>query len=64
VRRNACEICGGLIGAGTDFSPSTSVLPSQYHSTGALYTSSRLGSLLNVFWSRTREGGGVLRKYG
>jgi hypothetical protein len=34
-RVSPCGICGGPNGNGTDFSPSTSVFPCQFHSTGA-----------------------------
>ena len=34
-RASLCGICGGQSGAWTGLSPSTSVLPCQFHSTGA-----------------------------
>jgi hypothetical protein len=34
-RVSLCGVCGGQISTGTDFSPSTSVFPCQFNSTGA-----------------------------
>jgi hypothetical protein len=43
ARVSPCVICGGHIGTGTGFSPSSLVFPCQYRSSMALHTHIPLG---------------------
>jgi len=71
---NSCEVNGGPSGTGTGFTLSTSVLPCQYHSTNAPYSSSstcfsyritnvrRLGTFTKYEWSFGNRGAGVRKE--
>jgi hypothetical protein len=49
---NPCAACGEPTGTEAEFSPSTSVLPFQYYSASALYSSSRAPGMANLWpWS-------------
>jgi hypothetical protein len=45
---NPCATCGKATGTETEFSPSTLVLPFQYYSTSAPYSSSRTPEMANL----------------
>ena len=49
------DIRGEQSGTGTDFPPSTSVFPCQYHAPNALYSSSAIGNMEKCLQVCSRE---------